>query len=105
MNSGSITAANPLWQVFLDSKCSSATLFFRLHLSTRSYFHSPTPWINPSSNISRKVAKLMDSFRPGSSSYCPFQNEEKYQSPAEENTENASPEQDSNTILVRPSEV
>ena len=29
-----------------------------------------------SSNIPIKVAKLMDSFRPGSSSYCPFPNED-----------------------------
>ena len=28
-----------------------------------------------------------------------------FSSPADENTENASPEQDSNTILIRPSEV
>eukprot|EP00092_Neocalanus_flemingeri_P021998 GFUD01023856.1.p1 GENE.GFUD01023856.1~~GFUD01023856.1.p1 ORF type:complete len:317 (+),score=55.55 GFUD01023856.1:371-1321(+) len=61
-------------RLFLDSKCSSATIFFRLHLSAHSYFHSPTPW-NPgsASNLSTKVAKLLDSFRPGSSSYSPFQ--------------------------------
>ena len=96
---GHISTSSPLWRVFLDSKCSSATVFFKLHLSTRSYFHSPTPWTNPryiylclcyvplinasfvvSSNISRKVSKLMDSFRPGSSSYCPFQNQDQDQS-------------------------
>lgn len=67
---------NPLWSLFLESSCSSASVFFKLHLSTRSYFHSPTPWTNPNSNISRKVARLLDSFKPGSTSYCPFPNEE-----------------------------
>merc|ERR1711997_1163882 len=71
-----VSISSPLWQVFLDSKCSSASIFFKLHLSARSYFHSPTPWTDPrsTSNLSRKVARLMDSFRPGATSYCPFEN-------------------------------
>lgn len=71
-----ISISSPLWQLFLDSKCSSASIFFKLHLSARSYFHSPTPWTDPrsTSNLSRKVARLMDSFRPGATSYCPFEN-------------------------------
>jgi len=69
-----VDVSSNVWRLFLDSKCSSATVFFRLHLSGHSYFHSPTPW-NPGSNttLPRKVAKLLDSFRPGSSSYSPFQ--------------------------------
>jgi len=71
---GNVSITNPLWQLFLESSCSSATVFFKLQVNQ--YFHSPTPWISPSSNIPIKVAKLMDSFRPGSSSYCPFPNED-----------------------------
>ena len=97
---------NPLWSLFLESSCSSASVFFKLHLSTRSYFHSPTPWTNPNSNISRKVARLLDSFKPGSTSYCPF--------PNEEDTGNLTPgtpaspqnnENNEDARLVRPSEV
>eukprot|EP00092_Neocalanus_flemingeri_P011199 GFUD01012064.1.p1 GENE.GFUD01012064.1~~GFUD01012064.1.p1 ORF type:complete len:524 (+),score=132.20 GFUD01012064.1:388-1959(+) len=69
-----VDVSSRVWRLFLDSKCSSATVFFKLHLSARTYFRSPTPW-NPgsASNLSTKVAKLLDSFRPGSSSYSPFQ--------------------------------
>merc|ERR1712106_338509 len=69
-----VDVSSRVWKLFLDSKCSSATVFFRLHLSARTYFRNPTPW-NPGnvSNLSRKVSQLLDSFRPGSSSYSPFQ--------------------------------
>jgi len=69
-----VTSDSPLWRQFLDSSCSSASVFLRVQLaSAQSYFHSPTPW-NPrgSGHVSRKVARLLDSFSPGSSSYCPF---------------------------------
>lgn len=69
-----VTSDSPLWRLFLDSSCSSASVFLRVQLaSAQSYFHSPTPW-NPrgSGHLSRKVARLLDSFSPGSSSYCPF---------------------------------
>ena len=32
------------------------------------------PLTRSTSNLSRKVARLMDSFRPGATSYCPFEN-------------------------------
>jgi len=69
-----VDVSSRVWKLFLDSKCSSAIVFFRLHLSARTYFRNPTPW-NPGnvSNLSRKVSQLLDSFRPGSSSYSPFQ--------------------------------
>ena len=98
---------NPLWSLFLESSCSSASVFFKLHLSTRSYFHSPTPWTNPNSNISRKVARLLDSFKPGSTSYCPFPNEEDGGNltpgtPSPQSNEN---NEESHPRLVRPSDV
>jgi len=69
-----ITSDSPLWRLFLDSSCSSASVFLRVQLATaQSYFHSPTPWSpGGSGHVSRKVARLLDSFRPGSTSYCPF---------------------------------
>jgi len=69
-----VSSDSPLWRQFLDSSCSSASVFLRVQLaSAQSYFHSPTPW-NPrgSGHVSRKVARLLDSFSPGSTSYCPF---------------------------------
>ena len=98
---------NPLWSLFLESSCSSASVFFKLHLSTRSYFHSPTPWTNPNSNISRKVARLLDSFKPGSTSYCPFPNGEDGGNltpgtPSPQSNEN---NEESHPRLVRPSDV
>ena len=44
---------NPLWSLFLDSNCRSATAFFDLHRSPQPYFHNPThfptpsPWARP----------------------------------------------------------
>merc|ERR1719427_812065 len=74
-NSKPIDVSSRIWKLFLDSKCSSATVFFRLHLSARTYFRNPTPWSPGNvSTLSRKVSQLLDSFRPGSSSYSPFQN-------------------------------
>ena len=97
---------NPLWSLFLESSCSSASVFFKLHLSTRSYFHSPTPWTNPNSNISRKVARLLDSFKPGSTSYCPFPNEED-NSNLSQGTARPQSNEETNPrpALVRPSDV
>eukprot|EP00092_Neocalanus_flemingeri_P036830 GFUD01040091.1.p1 GENE.GFUD01040091.1~~GFUD01040091.1.p1 ORF type:complete len:518 (+),score=92.69 GFUD01040091.1:99-1652(+) len=95
-------------RLFLDSKCSSATIFFRLHLSAHSYFHSPTPW-NPgsNSNIPRKVAKLLDSFRPGSSSYSPFQNKADVNNNIEDSdtNEDAANVSEREFNLLRPSEI
>ena len=41
-----VDVSSRVWKLFLDSKCSSAIVFFRLHVSARTYFRSPTPW-NP----------------------------------------------------------
>jgi len=95
----SVSCDSAAWRQFLDSSCSSATVFLRVQLATaHSYFHSPTPW-NPSSSdgVSRKVARLLDSFRPGSSSYCPFPPKQ-----IEPDSNNNRTEQPS---LLRPSEV
>merc|ERR1711936_350023 len=71
-----VSISSPVWRLFLESKCSSASVFFKLHISARSYFHSPTPWSDPrsTSNLSRKVSGLMDLHRPGATSYSPFDN-------------------------------
>jgi len=104
-----LSTNNPLWSLFLESSCSSASVFFKLHLSTRSYFHSPTPWTNPNSNISRKVARLLDSFKPGSTSYCPFPNEEDNsnlsQGTARPQSNDGNEESNPRPALVRPSDV
>ena len=104
-----LSTKNPLWSLFLESSCSSASVFFKLHLSTRSYFHSPTPWTNPNSNISRKVARLLDSFKPGSTSYCPFPNEEDNsnlsQGTARTQSNDGNEESNPRPALVRPSDV
>jgi len=100
-----ITSDSPLWRLFLDSSCSSASVFLRLQLaSAQSYFHSPTPW-NPrgSGNVSRKVARLLDSFRPGSTSYCPFPG--KNFEPDGNNNNHRAPPQPAAPTLLRPSEV
>lgn len=95
-----VSGDSPLWRLFLDSSCTSATAFFKLHLSAQTYFHSPTPWSPPRnpSLVSRKVAKLLDSFRPGSSSYCPFQTK-----PLTDTNNNRLLETEH--ILVRPSQL
>ena len=99
-----MSTSNPLWSLFLESSCSSASVFFKLHLSARSYFHSPTPWINPNSTIPRKVSRLLDSFKPGSSSYCPFPNVED-SIPDVTSPQTQEGNQESNTQLLRPSDV
>jgi len=106
-----VDVSSNVWRLFLDSKCSSATVFFKLHLSAHSYFHSPTPW-NPGSNstLPRKVAKLMDSFRPGSSSYSPFQVQSETDAnnnpvTVEQNNANEEIESETPLNLFRPSEI
>jgi len=114
-----VTSDSPLWRLFLDSSCSSASVFLRVQLaSAQSYFHSPTPW-NPrgSGHVSRKVARLLDSFSPGSSSYCPFPGKTFEQDPgnnshrirasdpANNNNNNHQTQPPSTFPLLRPSEV
>lgn len=104
-----VDVSSNVWRLFLDSKCSSATVFFRLHLSAHSYFHSPTPW-NPGSNstLPRKVAKLLDSFRPGSSSYSPFQSPTDVNNNTvhpDHNRTNENAENITEFNLLRPSEI
>jgi len=104
-NSKPVDVSSRVWRLFLDSKCSSATVFFRLHLSARTYFHSPTPW-NPgsASNLSRKVSALLDSFRPGSSSYSPFEAESDENNNQSQNNENVEDENNNREFqLLRPS--
>jgi len=99
-----ITSDSPLWRLFLDSSCSSASVFLRVQLaSAQSYFHSPTPW-NPrgSGHVSRKVARLLDSFRPGSTSYCPFPGKN-FEPDGNNNHRAAAPP--TFPLLLRPSEV
>ena len=47
---------------FLYIYCSTIFLIYR------------SSFLSSNSNLSRKVARLMDSFRPGATSYCPFEN-------------------------------
>jgi len=104
-NSKPIDVSSRIWKLFLDSKCSSATVFFRLHLSARTYFNNPTPW-NPGSaaSLSRKVTKLLDSFRPGSTSYSPFQsNSDENNNQSNQNNANLEEVNNDEFHLVRPS--
>ena len=56
------------------------------------------------SNLSRKVSQLLDSFRPGSSSYSPFQNKTD-ENNNESNSSNDNVEENSEFHLQRPSEI
>ncbi|TRY81034.1 hypothetical protein TCAL_12719 [Tigriopus californicus] len=63
---------HPMWRAFLESGSLSPSQFFRAFLAPNSYFHSPTPW-RSHRRLAAKVSELLDSFRPGSYSYRPFE--------------------------------
>ena len=67
-----VDTSHPLWQTFLDSGTVSPLAFFRIFLSPPTYFNSPTPW-RRSTRFAQKVHELLESFRPGTYIYQPFQ--------------------------------
>ena len=69
-----VDTSHPLWQTFLDSGTVSPLAFFRIFLSPPTYFNSPTPW-RRSTRFVQKVQELLESFRPGTYVYQPFQKE------------------------------
>ena len=69
-----VDTSHPLWQTFLDSGTVSPLAFFRIFLSPPTYFNSPTPW-RRSTRFAQKVHELLESFRPGTYIYQPFQKE------------------------------
>ena len=69
-----VDTSHPLWQTFLDSGTVSPLAFFRIFLSPPTYFNNPTPW-RRSTRFVQKVQELLESFRPGTYIYQPFQKE------------------------------
>ena len=69
-----VDTSHPLWQTFLDSGTVSPLAFFRIFLSPPTYFNNPTPW-RRNSRFVQKVQELLESFRPGTYIYQPFQKE------------------------------